>query len=358
MFRLVCLLVCCVCLINRTVWSAPSGKQPPNFLVLLADDLGFSDTACYGGEIATPNLDQLAREGVRFTQAYNTARCWPTRAALLTGFYAQHVRRDTFPGGEDGGVKGVRPAWARLLPEHLKAAGYKSYHSGKWHVDGSPLDGGFDHSYSLIDTDRYFSPKNHQLDQQRLPPSESGFYATTAIADHAIDFLKQHANQAPKSPFFAYVAFTSPHFPLQAPAEDIGRYKGRFEEGSDVLRQARLQRLWDQGMLRNAELSDPTLPAKPWASLTLQERSAFCRRMEVHAAMVDRMDQEIGRILEQLKSMGASENTVLVFLSDNGASAESLVRGDGNAAGAAPGSAESFLCLEGQGREQEGHKHT
>lgn len=336
--------------VSQTVWSAPAQKAPPNFLFLLADDMGFSDAACYGGEIATPNLDQLSKEGVRFTQAYNTARCWPTRASLLTGFYAQHIRRDALPGiPESGGVKGERPEWARLLPNLLKTAGYRSYHSGKWHVDGSPLEGGFDHSYELVDHDRYFSPKNHQLDQQRLPQPDKGYYATTAIAEHAIDFLKEHAAQSPKVPFFAYVAFTSPHFPLQAPQEDIQRYKGRYEEGSDVLREARLKRLWEQGVLRHAELSDPTPPAQPWAKLSTDEKAAFCTRMEVHAAMIDRMDQEIGRILQQVKEMAALDNTVVVFLSDNGASAESLVRGDGNAAGASPGSAQSFLCLEGQG---------
>lgn len=351
MFRRVFLLTSvAIFLAGDVLWSAPAGRPAPNFVIFLADDMGFSDAGCYGGEIATPNLDQLAREGVRFTQAYNTARCWPTRAALLTGFYAQHVRRDNLPGlPESGGVKGVRPAWARLLPALLKSAGYGTYHSGKWHVDGSPLDGGFDHSYAVLDQDRYFAPKNHQLDRERLPQPQAGYYATTAIADHAIDFLKGHAAQTPKAPFFAYVAFTAPHFPLQALEEDIQRYKGRFEEGSDVLREARLKRLWDQGVLHNAELSDPTPPAKGWADLSASEKSAFSARMEIHAAMIDRMDQEMGRVLAQIKEMGAAENTVVLFLSDNGASAESLVRGDGNQADAAPGSAQSYLCLEGQG---------
>jgi arylsulfatase len=339
-----------ILLTGQVLWSAPAGRQMPNFVILLADDMGFSDAGCFGGEIATPHLDQLAKDGLRFTQAYNTARCWPTRASLLTGFYAQRVRRDSLPGlPESGGVTGVRPAWARLLPALLKAAGYSTYHSGKWHVDGSPLEGGFDHSYALLDQDRHFAPKKHELDGERLPQPEGGYYATTAIAEHAIDFLKAHAQRTPQAPFFAYVAFTAPHFPLQAPEEDIQRYKGRFAEGSDVLREARLKRLWDQGVLHNAELSAPTPPAKLWVELTDSEKAAFCTRMEVHAAMIDRMDQEIGRILAQIKAMGAAENTVVLFLSDNGASAESLVRGDGNSPDATPGSAQSFLCLEGQG---------
>ena len=343
------LLFCCVAISGATSHAA-TPSRPPNILLLLADDMGFSDAGCYGGEVLTPNLDQLAKEGLRFTQAYNTARCWPTRAAILTGFYAQHVRRDYLPHQpESGGVKGRRPDWARLLPALLKTAGYSSYHSGKWHVDQTPLTAGFDHSYSLDDQDRYFAPKRQLLDDVKLPDPEPGYYATTAIADHALDFLKQHAEQSPKAPFFAYVAFTSPHFPLQAPQEDIERYKGRFQEGSDVLRTARLSRLWDLGMLSSAELSEPTAPAKNWAELTPEQQTAFTTRMEIHAAMIDRMDREIGRILDYLRSTNALDNTIVLFLSDNGASAESLVRGDGNPPDAAPGSARSFLCLEAQG---------
>jgi len=343
------LFLCCAVISSA---AAPSNKPatPPNILLLLADDMGFSDAGCYGGEIATPNLDQLAKEGVRFTQAYNTARCWPTRAALLTGFYAQHVRRDyLLREPTSGGVKGRRPDWARLLPALLKPAGYSSYHSGKWHVDQSPLAGGFAHSYSLDDHDRYFAPKQQLLDDVKLPDPDPGYYATTAIADHAIEFLQQHHAQTPAAPFFAYVAFTAPHFPLQAPQEDIDRYKGRFDAGSDTLRPARLSKLWELGMLGNAELSDPTPPAKPWEQLTPEQRAAFVTRMEIHAAMIDRMDREIGRIVEFLRSKNLLDNTLVMFLSDNGASAESLVRGDGNSPDATPGSAKSFLCLEAQG---------
>jgi arylsulfatase len=175
----------------------------PNVLVILADDLGFSDVGCYGGEIETPNLDKLAAGGVRFTQFYNTARCWPTRGALLTGFYAQQIRRDTLPGIRSGG-QGVRPRWARLLPDLLRPLGYRSYHSGKWHVDGAPLAGGFDRSYSLEDHNSYFTPRNHFEDDKKLPPvqADSGYYVTTAIADHAIKCLKEHAREHADRPFF------------------------------------------------------------------------------------------------------------------------------------------------------------
>src|SRR5437868_5239893 len=154
-----------------------AAPQKPNMLLILADDLGYSDLGCYGGEIETPNLDALARGGLRFTQFYNTARCWPSRAALLTGYYAQAVRRDEVPGVKSG-VGGTRPPWAPLLPELLKPLGYRSYHSGKWHVDGKPTDNGFEHSYSLDDHDRYFTPRSHSEDGRPLPPvaPDAGYY--------------------------------------------------------------------------------------------------------------------------------------------------------------------------------------
>ena len=204
---------------------AETGFPPkrPNIVILLADDMGFSDAGCYGGEIQTPNLDALARGGLRFTQFYNTARCWPSRAAILTGYYAQEVRRDTLPGVVSNGLGGQRPAWARLLPEYLHERGYRSYHSGKWHMDGPVLAGGFDHSYSFDDHNRYFSPELHGMDDKPLPPVRpgSGYYATTAIAEHAIEMLAEHQVQHRDQPFFLYLAFNAPHFPLQALPEDM-----------------------------------------------------------------------------------------------------------------------------------------
>ncbi len=330
----------------------------PNVVLILADDLGFSDIGCYGGEIATPNLDRLAARGLRLTQMYNTARCWPTRACLMTGYYAQQVNRD--PAKE-------RPAWAALLPQLLKPAGYRSYHSGKWHVDGKVLAGGFDHSYWFEDYNRYFTPKTHFLDDQALPAAKpgDGFYATTAIAQHAIDFLDEHAAQHSEQPFFLYLAFIAPHFPLHALPEDIARYQDRYAAGWDVIREQRWERLRKSGMVDGVlsaldpkftprylkpDLLEKVGPgeiehAVPWERLSLEQKRFQAAKMAIHAAMVDRMDQEIGRVLDQLRKMDAWENTLIVFLSDNGADATLMVRGDGHDPTAPPGSARSFLCL-------------
>lgn len=337
--------------------AAPAPSRP-NVLLILADDLGFSDIGCYGGEIATPNLDRLAMNGLRMTQMYNTARCWPTRACLLSGYYAQQVRRD--PPRQ-------RPGWAALLPELLKPAGYRSYHSGKWHVDGKVLQGGFDRSYWFQDWDRYFTPRVHFLDDRALPAVKpgDGYYATVAMADHAIDFLAEHADKYREQPFFMYLAFTAPHFPLHALPADIARYRDRYLEGWDVVRERRWQRLRDAGVVDcGLSLLDPAFTpryfkpkwlemigpgeiehAVAWKDLTPEQQRLQATKMAIHAAMVDRMDQEIGRVLQQVRAMGAWENTLIVFLSDNGADSTLLVRGDGHDRTAAPGSAASFLCL-------------
>ena len=328
--------------------AAASAPQPnrPNVVVILADDLGFSDIGCYGGEVKTPNLDRLAAGGVRFTQFYNTARCWPSRAAILTGYYAQAVRRDGIPGS-GGGAQGKRPSWAPLLPAFLKPLGYRNYHSGKWHVDGKPLANGFDHSYVLDDHDRYFSPRLQSEDDRPLPAVEpnSGYYATTAITDHAVRCLKDHMLRHGGEPFFQFLAYTCPHFPLQALDEDIARYRGRFTQGWDALRVERLARMRSMGLV-NCELSARTPGVPAWDELSNDEQLAWQSRMEVHAAMVDRMDQEIGRVLDQLKLMDVLDNTAIFFLSDNGASAERVLRGDGHDPEAPPGSARTFRCLE------------
>ena len=342
-----------------------AAASKPNVLLILADDLGFSDLGCYGGEIATPNLDALASNGLRFTQFYNTARCWPSRAALLTGYYAQQVRRDAIPGIAGGG-KGVRPVWAPLATEFLNKAGYRSYHSGKWHVDGEPLANGFSRSIEIGGKaeSNYFKSASNKEDG--VPAPETGeYYATTAIADHAVRTLREHASLHPDKPFFHYLAFTAPHFPLQAPAADIAKYKDRYSKGWNVLAQERHARLLKAGIVHHAlpemerEVGPPyAFPNQvavlgpnevnrpvPWTELSEAQREFQAEKMAIHAAMVDRMDHEIGRVLAQLKEMGAFENTLVLFASDNGASAEMMVRGDGHDPNAPMGSAATFLCL-------------
>lgn len=340
----------------------------PNIVVIVADDMGYSDAGCYGGEIQTPNLDRLAMNGLRFTQFYNTARCWSSRACLLTGYYAQQVRRDALPG-LGGGVNGKRPAWAALLPAMLRPAGYRSYHSGKWHLDGPVLAGGFDHSYCITDFNRYFNPKEHTLDDQPLTPVKpgSGYYSTTAIAQHAIEMLAEHQAGHRGQPFFLYLAFLSPHFPLQALPEDAALYKNRYRAGWDALRRERFERMGKMDLvhcslskldpevipwwnLPEQELRDKIGPgeasrAVPWDSLTDAQKAFQPVKMSLHAAMIHRMDIEIGRVVGQLKKMGALDNTVIFFLSDNGASAEQLIRGDGHDRHAPPGSAGTFLSI-------------
>ena len=360
------LLLLSLCAVLNVSPACAANPAKPNILLILADDMGYSDAGCYGGDIATPNLDALAANGLRFTQFYNTARCWPSRAAILTGYYAQAVRRDAMPG-VPGGARGTRPAWAKLLPEMLKPLGYRSYLSGKWHVDGKPTENGFDHSYVLEDHNRNFAPRNHFEDDKPLPPVAlgSGYYTTTAYADHAIKCLKEHAEKFSDRPFFQYLAFTVPHFPLQAPPEDIAKYKDKYLKGWEVVREERFARQKEAGVVNTTlsaierDLGPPyAAPGElaklgpgevnrplPWTELTTVQREFQATKMAIHAAMVDRMDQEIGRVVAQVKAMGATENTLVLFLSDNGASAEIMVRGDGNAPGAVPGSAESFLCL-------------
>ena len=348
--------------------GAPTGR--PNFVFILADDMGFSDAGCYGGEIETPNLDRLAAGGLRFSRCYNNAWCVPSRRSLLTGYYPAQVAKMSDGRGP------LKPSWIRVLPQYLKPYGYRSYHSGKWHL---PLrrrlaSAGFTHSYSLVDTDRFFSPTRHHLDDKQLPQPDrnEGYYATTAITDHAIDFLCEHATSTAgeETPFLLYVAYTAPHFPLHAPDEDIAKYEGRYRQGWDVIRERRWKRLRQEGLincelavrtdrvpppvvLHTPEVPDPlsilgegeTALVPPWTDLTDEQQEFQAAKMALHAAMVTRMDTEIGRVLDQLRSMGALEDTVIFFASDNGACATLMVRGDGHDPKAAPGSADSYLGI-------------
>ncbi len=361
------LVIAAAFVVNATAFAdAPR----PNILLIMADDLGFSDLGCYGGEITTPNLDSIAADGLRFSQFYNTARCWPTRAALMTGYYSQQVRRDALPGIRGGG-QGTRPDWAVLLPELLKPAGYRSYHTGKWHIDGMPIAEGFDHSYYLKDQGRFFNPTTHWKDDVKLPPVEKGtdYYATTALANHAIEVLGEHARQHADAPFFHYLAFSAPHFPLHALPEDIAVYQDTYTAGWDVIRAKRWRRMQQIGLLDATAVSQPSRVERelgppyhfpealkilgeeevnkpvPWKSLSEAQRNFQATKMAIHAAMIHRVDVEIGRVFDQIRNMGQWQNTIVFFLSDNGASAEIMVRDDGHDRGVPPGAADTYLCL-------------
>ncbi|TWT38951.1 arylsulfatase [Blastopirellula retiformator] len=332
----------------------------------MADDMGYSDLGCYGGDIETPNLDKLAAGGVKFTNFYNTARCWPTRGALLSGYYAQQIHRDALPK-LGGGGRGVRQNWARLLPDYLKPYGYRNYHSGKWHIDGKVLAAGFDRSLDMRNQGNFFTAKGNFEDDKPVKPAadESDYYSTIAVVDHAIDCLKEHSDKYADQPFFHYVAFIAPHFPLHALPEDIAKYRDNYLKGWDKVRQERFARLQEMGLLNTSlsalepEVGPPYAfpdaikklgPGEinrplPWTDLTDEQRRFQATKMAIHAAMVDRMDQEIGRLVEHLKAMGEYENTLILFASDNGASAEIMVRHGGHDPSAPMGSAASYLCL-------------
>jgi arylsulfatase A-like enzyme len=356
--------------LSLTIMSPVLGSHAqsplPNIVIILADDLGFSDIGCYGSEIETPYLDGLAKNGLRFTQFYNTARCWPTRGALMSGYYAQQIHRDALPGIQGGG-QGVRQSWARLLPDFLKPSGYRSYHTGKWHIDGNVLDAGFDSSLDMRNQGNFFTAKGNSINDVAVPSdgNEKNYYSTIASADHAIACLKDHALNHASQPFFHYIPFIAPHFPLHALPADIEKYRDQYLAGWDAMRQARFARQIEMGITHTSlsalerevgpPYAFPDAIAKlgpgevnrplPWSELNDEQRRFQATKMAIHAAMIDRMDHEIGRILAQLKAMGVYDNTLILFASDNGASAEIMVRNGGHDPQAAPGSAATYLCL-------------
>ena len=320
--------------------AAAQPAPPPNIVLIMADDMGFSDIGCYGSEIQTPNLDRLAREGLRFTQFYNNAKCIPTRASILTGLYPRTER-------------------ARLttnmvtVADVLRGAGYQTALSGKWHLGANapnrPIDHGFDDFYGLLDgCCNYFNPA------QRDPPFEGGrirtfgendkritnfpenFYTTDAFTDHALATVRRFAEEG--KPFFLHLCFTAPHSPIQARPDDIARYQGKYGAGWAALQQQRHAR--QLGL----KLIDPkwALP-KPdelvyhWDT---SDQKWEAQRMAVYAAMVDRMDQNIGRLLQSLKELNLESNTVVMFLSDNGSSSEET---DGRNTSLTPGPKESYM---------------
>jgi len=307
----------------------------PNIVLILADDLGWSDLGCYGSEIETPHLDRLAKGGIRFTHFHNTAKCFPSRACLLTGLYAQQCGMDQSPGSFRNSV---------TLGDVLRSAGYRTLASGKHHSTDNLYRQGFDRYYGLRDgCCNYFNPGKQRpgegIPSQKRPeqrawcidektfipytPGEKDFYTTDYFAGYAINYLEQYKNE--NKPFFLYLSFTAPHDPLQAWPEDIRKYENRYPEGWEVLRQQRYKRQIELGLIDGSmPLSGPTYD--DWDKLSPEQKKTESRKMAVYAAMIDRMDRNIGKLLEKLKELGKDENTLILFASDNGCSAE-IARG-------------------------------
>ncbi len=326
------------------VGHARAAEAPrPNIIVILSDDVGYSDLGCYGGEIATPNLDALAAGGVRFTQFYNTARCCPTRASLLTGLHPHqagigHMMDDR---GRDG-YRGTLNRQCVTIAEALKPAGYRNYAVGKWHVtpgqtaklltttNNWPLQRGFDRFYGTIHgAGSFFDPSSLTRDNKLITVANDAeyqpkeYYYTDAIADHAVKFIREHAREEKAQPFFLYTAFTAAHWPLHAKESDMAKYKGRYDGGYEPVRAARRAKLKQLGLLD--EKWPEVAPAEKWDDVKNQAFEARC--MEVYAAQLDSMDQGIGRIVAELKAQGQFENTLIFYLQDNGACAELIGRG-------------------------------
>ena len=334
--------------------TATQKRDRPNIVVILADDLGYSDLGCYGGEINTPNLDKLAVEGVRFTRFYNTSRCCPTRASLLTGVYNQQagIGEMTTPT-QAPGYRGTLTDNVVTLAEVLKDAGYRTAMTGKWHVSNTivqptkedqlkwlnhqeshpyfspveqyPVNRGFEKYYgNIFGVVNFFDPFSLVNGTEAVKSVPSGYYHTDALNDTAVAYVKEMSKG--KEPFFLYLAHTAPHWPLHALPEDIKKYEDTYKAGWDAIREGRYKRMVEQGLIdpvttplsarKGKELNWESNPDKEWDA----------RAMAVHAAMVDRMDQGIGRLINALKETGELENTLIVFLSDNGASPENSMR--------------------------------
>lgn len=318
-----------------------AGNQP-NVLLVLVDDMGFSDIGPYGSEVATPNLDRLADEGMRFNNFHNTSKCFPTRAALMTGQYAQRVGMSTSPTSVfENHV---------TLGDVMRTAGYKTLMVGKHHALDNPYDMGFDHYWGMRDgAANHFNP-GHQREGEARPaqkrqnqrvfcfdarcmqpftPESKDYYSTDTFTDWAIDLLGRHENEDDEQPFFLYLAYTAPHDPIQAWPEDIAKYEGTYDEGYEPIAQARYARQLELGII-DAETHPRSQPMhQEWAAMSAEQKAEEARTMTVYSAMIDRLDRNLGRLLAYLDDTGELDNTLVMFLSDNGASAEVVDIGDG-----------------------------
>mgnify|MGYP001806773048 CR=1 FL=1 len=328
--------------------ATPAAAKRPNILVIVADDLGFSDIGAFGGEIATPNLDAIANQGLRLTGFHSAPTCSPTRSMLLSGTN-NHLAglgsmAELLSPNQVGrpGYEGHLPNDVATLADRLRGLGYATLMSGKWHLgttaDQQPAKRGFDRSFDLAQgggnhfgRDLAADPKargtTYWEDGKQLTALPTGFYSSDGYASRMIDFLK--ASDTSK-PFFAYLTFTAPHWPLQVPDEDLDRYKGRYDDGYEALRQRRLARLRQLGLVPgDVRAHDPVLkPDRQWDKLPADEKARQARAMEIYAAMVERMDRNVGRVIAHLKTTGQYDNTIILFTSDNGAEGTDLDRSE------------------------------
>lgn len=324
------------CMANET---APDNDKP-NIILIMVDDMGYSDIGCYGGEIPTPNIDRLAEKGVRYTQFYNSGRSCPTRASLLTGLYPHQAGIGAMsedPNGkkeekhpENRGVHGYMGYLNRncvTIAEVLKEAGYHTYMTGKWHVgmhgkEKWPLQRGFEHFYGILaGACSYFQPQGGRgltLDNTHLPTPQSPYYTTDAFTDHAIQFIDEQQDDAP---FFLYLAYNAPHWPLQAKDKDIEKFVGKYNKGWQAIREERWKRMVDLG-IADQSWGLAEWESRRWEELTEEEQDNSALRMAVYAAQIHCVDYNIGRLVEYLETKGELDNTLIVFLSDNGACAE------------------------------------
>jgi arylsulfatase len=312
------------------VVAAQRAAARPNILIILTDDMGYSDIGCFGSEIHTPNIDKLAAGGLRFNQFYNAARCVPTRASLLTGLYPHQAQM--------GNLTTLAPTGVTIA-QVLREAGYGTYAVGKWHVtskdgpqgpkDNWPLQRGFDRYYGTIrGGGSYFDPGSLTRDNQMISPfadpeyKPATYYYTDAISDNAVRYIDNHCRKTPDRPFFMYVAYTAAHWPMNALPEDIAKYRGVYDAGYEPIRRARYERLRKMGILPPEWILSPQ--AGDWNRVRNRPWESRC--MEVYAAMVDRMDQGVGRIVAKLKQENQLDNTLICFLHDNGGCAEKVGR--------------------------------
>ncbi|MCH5598983.1 arylsulfatase [Niabella ginsengisoli] len=319
-------------------------KSKPNIIVILADDMGFSDIGCYGGEVQTPNINNLAKEGIRYKQFYNAARCCPTRASLVTGLYPHQAGMGWMAAADLG-----TPAYQDNLnnecvtiAEVLKPAGYSTYMTGKWHLtnerkidgyvtDNWPVQRGFDRYFGIIPGGaNYYTPIIYSNNKRYKAPEN--FYLTDAISDTSVKYIQEHFTGNADNPFFMYVAYTSPHWPLHAPKEVIEKYKNTYSKGWDATREARFKRQKEIGLFDNDTKLTPRDARVPaWSTLDEKAKEEMSMRMAIYAAQIDIMDQGIGRIVNSLKELGQLDNTLILFLSDNGACAEYISSGKSKA---------------------------